>query len=219
MGRHPVVDPPIVKGRFTPEEDARIVNYVKTHGPQNWVNVLPHRSAKQVRERWMNYLKPDVQNIPWTKEEDLLIFQQFRIMGGKWSAMAKLLPGRSDNAIKNRYNASISKRIRRNASGEEFIRADFSAFTTQKGRKNPKPPRAVPTANVMNTPDEGDLSTLFLSELPSQNDADLFAPLSPLPTSLLDPRGFRDDNGMRFPSPLASPVDVPFMSSFDAFDP
>jgi hypothetical protein len=60
---------------------------------------------------------------PWKLEEDTQIFELYLRFGPKWSAIAELVPGRSDNAIKNRWNSSISKRIETDASGERILTA------------------------------------------------------------------------------------------------
>ncbi|OHT09021.1 Myb-like DNA-binding domain containing protein [Tritrichomonas foetus] len=123
------LDPNITKGPFTAEEDQMIVDYVSRNGPRGWpriTSILPNRSSKQCRERWFNHLDPNVKKVQWTAEEDNLIFQQHKTIGSKWSTIAKMLPGRTDNAIKNRWNSSISKRIQTDANGNEYVLPDSS---------------------------------------------------------------------------------------------
>ena len=108
------LDPTLVKGPFTSQEDEIIMQFVKEHGPQNWPlikNFLPARSPKQCRERWCNHLSPNVSKKEWTSDEDNFIFKAVMQFGPKWSNIAKLIPGRTDNSIKNRFNSSIMKRI------------------------------------------------------------------------------------------------------------
>lgn len=114
------LDPNLHKGPFTPEEDEKIIQYVKENGPKDWrplSELLGVRSPKQCRERWVNSLNPNLSKEPWTAEEDRVIFDAHSSHGGKWALIARLLPGRSDNAIKNRWNSSISKRIQREPNG------------------------------------------------------------------------------------------------------
>ena len=47
---------------------------------------------------------------PWTEEEDLVIVTMQREAGNCWAAMAKQLRGRTNNAIKNRWNGTIKHR-------------------------------------------------------------------------------------------------------------
>jgi hypothetical protein len=121
------LDPAIHKGPFTPDEDQLIINFVAQNGPRTWpqiTSILPHRSAKQCRERWFNHLDPSVVKTEWTAQEDKFIFQQVEQHGPKWSVIAKTFPGRSDNAIKNRWNSSVSKRIQLDEQGRKFLLPD-----------------------------------------------------------------------------------------------
>lgn len=114
----------IVKGPFSSDEDELIKQFVAQNGAKNWPEIsklIPHRNAKQCRERWFNHLSPNVVHKPWTYEEDLLIYQRFQKYGSKWAKISKALPGRTDCAIKNRYNSSISKRLSTNEFSDTIL--------------------------------------------------------------------------------------------------
>ena len=86
--------------------------------------------AKQVRERWLNHLDPNVNKRGWTPEEDALLIEAQARLENKWAEIAMLLPGRSENAIKNRWHVKFSKRAHQHvlapidAHGENGYTAD-----------------------------------------------------------------------------------------------
>jgi hypothetical protein len=143
------INPALKKGPFTAAEDQSIFDHVKEHGPHDWpvlCQKLTQRSPKQCRERWFNHLDPGVRNMEWTLEEDYRIYESYKRFGPRWSHIAKFIPGRPDNAIKNRWNSSISKRIVPNNFGNEMLApesgpTDKPAAAPQAAR--PPPIRAI----------------------------------------------------------------------------
>lgn len=103
----PMKPTPTSRRKFTEEEDKTLRSLVETFGNKNWEFIamyMPGRTGRQCRDRYRNYLVPGLFNGQWSPEEDNLLHQKFEELGPQWSRMMSYFPGRSANALKNRYN-------------------------------------------------------------------------------------------------------------------
>ncbi|KAK2981198.1 hypothetical protein RJ640_007132 [Escallonia rubra] len=104
------------RGPWSPEEDAKLKEYIDKYGTGgNWIS-LPQkaglrRCGKSCRLRWLNYLRPNIKHGEFSDDEDRIICTLFSSIGSRWSIIAAQLPGRTDNDIKNYWNTKLKKKL------------------------------------------------------------------------------------------------------------
>ena len=64
---------------------------------------VKRRSPRQVRERWINFLNPELSKEPWNPEEEATLVRMHSKHGNKWAKIAKKIPKRNENQIKNHW--------------------------------------------------------------------------------------------------------------------
>lgn len=95
------------KMKFTKKEDLKLKALIEKYTTNDWDEIakhLPPRTARQCRDRWCNYIDPNLSQEPWTSEEDTVLFKIHKQLGNHWKKMEKYLPKRSKNNIKKRWN-------------------------------------------------------------------------------------------------------------------
>jgi len=125
----------LIRKEWTPEEDAIIRYGVEhKHGWRHIASQLPGRSDDAVRNRWKRLkepsdgppttppglpggtaeakepkpAKPKQERVTWSPAEDAIICSSVQQYGHKWGSIAQRLPGRTEHAIRNRYQRLLT---------------------------------------------------------------------------------------------------------------
>lgn len=111
FSRYKRIKPGIVRGCWSKEEDERIVELVHTLG-KAWSKIskiLSSRNGKQIRDRYINVLDPNIKKGKFSEEEDRFLIEMYFKHGPKWAVIAKYFRYRTADMIKNRFHSSIKR--------------------------------------------------------------------------------------------------------------
>ena len=114
FSRYKRIKPGVNKGSWNKEEDDEIMKLIKIHGT-NWSlisKIIKTRNNKQIRDRYINILAPNLNKKKFTFEEDMLIIKLYKEFGAKWSRIHTYFKNRTTDMIKNRFHSSIKKKYK-----------------------------------------------------------------------------------------------------------
>ncbi|KAJ9187518.1 hypothetical protein P3X46_002964 [Hevea brasiliensis] len=115
---------------WTQQEDDILRQQISLHGTENWAIIaskFKDKTTRQCRRRWYTYLNSDFKKGGWSPEEDMLLCEAQKIFGNRWTEIAKVVSGRTDNAVKNRFSTLCKKRAKYEALAKENKNASINS--------------------------------------------------------------------------------------------
>ena len=94
------------KSKFTAKEDQKLRELVGIYGENSWGVIsqkMGNRTTRQCRDRWNNYMNPQLSHAEWSGYEDNILLKKHAEIGPHWHIIAQNFPNRSINSVRNRF--------------------------------------------------------------------------------------------------------------------
>lgn len=132
--------PGVRKGQWTDHEDAIVMEVVENSTEQpftRWSDLaqrLPGRVGKQIRDRWVNHLNPAIDHMPFSRDDDLRLWEGHQKLGKRWVEISTKFFNnrRSENHIKNRWYSATFKKFIANEFGPDAYNTDKASPPKKK---------------------------------------------------------------------------------------
>ena len=145
FSRYKRIRPEIYKGSWKKEEDKLILSLIEKYGT-SWSKIskiIKTRNGKQIRDRYINVLSPNINKKKFTPEEDFLLLKLYNEYGPKWATIHTFFKNRTTDMIKNRFHSSLKKKYESEIINNEInininININNNVKKSNKKKKNEK---------------------------------------------------------------------------------
>ena len=212
--RYKRIQPGLIKGAWTPEEDQELLRLYRYYG-KNWSHIsksMPHRTGKQIRDRFLNALDDNLKKDKFTKEEDRKVIKWYKVYGNSWCRIAKKIKGRTGDMVKNRFYSSLKNHL------DEFDEEE-KEIKKKKGRKKEKDKTGkrikrhyirkkniTKKENIEITHKENEIDKKDETINPSNNEEQLQEIIKPLPIMNEKNAKVSFSNDIKVPLPKTNPL-------------